>query len=728
MDQNSTFSKANRWSIFLAIWAISAILFLTDSLTDDWFFFGAGVIFLVALVKFLRTDQAQIRIYQFRQLSEEFLSHFAHYQIPLTVSVTFIAAYWMYRSAQYLKPNANTPELTVAFQYLVLGFAAMGLATLFSHHKITLQSRSFTHISPPRTNWVFVGFGTFLLWALAEANGHLLEINRLVNVTNFSQLWLLCGGTLFVVWGLGGGAIPRRFPHIYKSETLAVIGITIFAFICRVWHLETAFHKFIDELNFAGYALFFKNDDSIHLLSPEVRGFPAIYSFFQFLGTEIWGRNLFAIRMVSVIFGTLTIPALYFLAKQLFDHKTALIAAALLAVFPPHVHHSRLALNNIADPLFGTLAFAFIARGLRYNRRLDFAIGGAALGLTQYFYEGGRLLFPPLMVGWLIFGFIFWRPRPQLRGLLMSAFAAFIIAAPIYYTLYARDGSSAPRFDQEASDLDFSKVFSDEEIQDQYLENLRFSFLVYVNQPEWLHIYYGGDYGLILPFLLPVFFLGVGFTLWRFYTPAILLIFWLLLTSFGTSILFRPVLTPRYVVLFPILPLFIAIGFRYTAQLIWHPRLSLRYQSLALAVLVSVFAFAQIFFYATIHLDRYNQQIRQNARYDGEDAILRSSDFDFGTQVYIFSEETIDQNYGRGVLNFLTDGVLFYVISPRTLNEQRIANMPQTMDNAFFLDPYDQQTLRWLQKYFILEEPQYSHYNVPSEKQLVLYYAHAREN
>jgi hypothetical protein len=58
-------------------------------------------------------------------------------------------------------------------------------------------------------------------------------------------------------------------------------------------------------------------------------------------------------------------------------------------------------LNNIADPLFGTLAFAFIGRGLLHGRRTDFAIGGAMLGLTHYFYEGGRLLYMPLALAWI---------------------------------------------------------------------------------------------------------------------------------------------------------------------------------------------------------------------------------------------------------------------------------------------------------------------------------------
>ena len=118
----------------------------------------------------------------------------------------------------------------------------------------------------------------------------------------------------------------------------------------------------------------------------------------QAWGVGLLGRNLEGLRILSVIVGTLGIPALYFLAKELFDRKTALLAALMPGRFPPHIQFSRIALNNIVDPLFGTLALAFLVRGLKYNRPLDYALSGAALGLTQYFYEGGRLLFPALIL------------------------------------------------------------------------------------------------------------------------------------------------------------------------------------------------------------------------------------------------------------------------------------------------------------------------------------------
>src|SRR5690606_27829994 len=125
---------------------------------------------------------------------------------------------------------------------------------------------------------------------------------------------------------------------------------------------------------------------------------------------DILGHNLTGLRIFSAVFGTLTVPALYLLARELFDRRTALLAALLLATFPPHIHFSRLGLNNIADPLFGVLALAFLVRGLKRGGLRDYALSGVMLGLTQYFYEGGKLLYPLLFGAWLLLALCFWRP------------------------------------------------------------------------------------------------------------------------------------------------------------------------------------------------------------------------------------------------------------------------------------------------------------------------------
>ena len=176
----------------------------------------------------------------------------------------------------------------------------------------------------------------------------------------------------------------------------------------------------MDELNFvSGMTNFWKPNHPIGLLTPmdNISPFTWLFPYWQSIFVGIFGRNMAAIRAVSAVIGGLTVPALYLLAQTLFNRRVGLLAAFLLATFPPHIHYSRIALLSITDPLMGTLALAFLARGLKRGTRLDFALAGVFLGLTQYFFEGGRLLFPALalawVIGWRLFGRRMSRPMPR---------------------------------------------------------------------------------------------------------------------------------------------------------------------------------------------------------------------------------------------------------------------------------------------------------------------------
>src|SRR5690606_6634794 len=121
------------------------------------------------------------------------------------------------------------------------------------------------------------------------------------------------------------------------------------------------------------------------------------------------------------------------------------LAALILATLPTHVHFSRLALNNAADPFFGTMALALLARGMHSHRAADFAMAGAFLGLTQYFYEGGRLVYPILTLIWLVFAVSLWKRKAS--GILITLITAVIIAFPVYYALHGLE--ITPRLDNQ---------------------------------------------------------------------------------------------------------------------------------------------------------------------------------------------------------------------------------------------------------------------------------------
>lgn len=623
-------------------------------------------------------------------------------------------------SAYFLRPAASNRDLILAALCFILATLAIGFVVYAKN--LTFQKSISPEVAPSsRINWLITLLGCLSLAALTESNANLLGIAQLSNLSHLLQMLLLVIGTLLLAWGMGGGGLPhfRANPVI-----LALVGvITLVGLGLRLWKLETAVHQFIDEANFSAVVLYFFRPATNALLKPEIRGFPSLYAYLQFQGVSVFGRDLFGLRFPSVIFGTLTIPAIYFLARTLFDRTTALIAAALLAVFAPHLQFSRLGLNNIADPLFGTLAFAFLAQGFKSHRRLDFALGGACLGFTQYFYEGGRLLYPPLVIAWIAIGFLLWKPRPRPDHLAIAGLTALLVAAPVYLTLYAHDFPLAPRLDLEARWSDEWKQFGEQAAPRPYENSLRDSVLAITTRPEVERYYYGGKQGLIPPFLLPLLFLGIAFVLWRFYTPAFLLVLWLLANIIGASLLRQTLPSARFVVSFPAMVLLMAIGLRYTVNLLIPQENYSSLQNITLALILVPILIYYPFYYFGPHLYTFNDQFRSKWAYDGQDALFRSADFPDGTHIYIISDNAIDAVSASQILQFLNDQLSIQVLSPSALSTATVAAFPTDKDSAFFIEPLDSTSLDLLSRHFNLQSPQNSPFDVQIGRQLVLLYA-----
>ena len=137
---------------------------------------------------------------------------------------------------------------------------------------------------------------------------------------------------------------------------------------------------------------------------------------------------------MSIFAGSLTVVALYWLARTLFNRATAVLAAIFLAALHFHIHFSRIGLNNIWDGLFAVITLAAFTHGWATGRRTSYIIGGLALGFGQYFYVTFRI-FPLLILVWAGLTFLFNRQKffRRLPGLLISALVVFVVVLPLLY-------------------------------------------------------------------------------------------------------------------------------------------------------------------------------------------------------------------------------------------------------------------------------------------------------
>lgn len=633
-------------------------------------------------------------------------------------------------------------------------------------------------LQPGRINWMITGAGVALLAVLAEMNGNLLHLEIFQVVSSHVQIVLLVIGLALTSRGLGA---HQRITAAIGDHTarnrmtpLLLLAILALAFSLRYWQLGTAVHYLVDEMNTIPEVLSFKPAYNPVKLLTQMNGispFPWVFAYGQWAGTQFLGNTLEGIRLASAVTGTFTVLALYLLARTLFDSTAAVMAALLLATFPPHIHFSRLALLNIADPLVGTLGLAFLGRGLVHQRRVDYALGGAFLGLTQYFYNGGRMFYIPLAAVWVVLLIFLNRPstgkpsdsapspfftrlrdaaRIHWPGLRLALLALVIAIAPIYYTALAKGYPLVGRMEASGLSGDYWRDLMNEGRYGEYLHRLGWAFRFYVQNPDD-SIYYGGDTPLVLTALVPVFLIGLAYCLYHRRKPGpLLLALWVVAGGLGNSIMVMNAASTRFVIVFPALPLLVAVGIRYTLPLFWPLRFPvfafriqvslrrwLRYRwpprdvarhlrRLALA-LAAAAAIVQAVYYFGVHLPYYNGQLRLHHDFpDGYDAVFRSLDFPEATQIHIISGNPFSQMDAQGLMDFLKgDRREFSTLTISDFDQFYIDTLNCGLNHAFFIQLNDMRSLSLLRRNFYLRPPEYSPDRdiIPNERELVLYYA-----
>jgi 4-amino-4-deoxy-L-arabinose transferase-like glycosyltransferase len=145
-----------------------------------------------------------------------------------------------------------------------------------------------------------------------------------------------------------------------------------------------------------------------------------------------WAREHFlaAARLVTVLFGALTLLGVHLAARRLYDRETAFVASALYLFSPYALFYDRLVLTDPVQSAFATLSLWMSVRTAESGRARDGALLGLLLALSVFAKALGVLaFFTPALAFALLPG----ERRPRLRAF---AIAYGVAAALVGYPLW----------------------------------------------------------------------------------------------------------------------------------------------------------------------------------------------------------------------------------------------------------------------------------------------------
>jgi len=135
---------------------------------------------------------------------------------------------------------------------------------------------------------------------------------------------------------------------------------------------------------------------------------PPMYMYLNVPAVAIFGLTPLAARLPSAIFGFLTVPAFYFLARRLFrdiDLKIQIaslhldiptLAMLLLAISPWHLQFSRVGFEATVGLFFAVTSITTFLYALERPRLL--VVSAILLGLSSYTYHTQRIFVPLLFI------------------------------------------------------------------------------------------------------------------------------------------------------------------------------------------------------------------------------------------------------------------------------------------------------------------------------------------
>ncbi len=215
---------------------------------------------------------------------------------------------------------------------------------------------------------------------------------------------------------------------------LLILAVAIFFRFYKITEIPPGLYP--DEATNGVNALDALSAGKFKVFYPENNGREGLFMNIQALSVKVFGAQPWALRIVSGVFGTLTVLGLFFLTRLLWSERIALVASYLMAVSFWPVNFSRIGFRAIMLPFILVWAFYFLWKGLIDKKLSWLAIAGLIYGVGFHTYISWRV--SPVLI--VLFFLILLFNREYKKSFVIKSFLVLIIfsvlaASPllIYY-------------------------------------------------------------------------------------------------------------------------------------------------------------------------------------------------------------------------------------------------------------------------------------------------------
>jgi len=352
-------------------------------------------------------------------------------QAPLRTSLLLIGAI-LVTFSQMVMQDVPTDQRSRMIGLSILGVTLFLLAATNVMTNKEEPSR-FEQIIQRAADWfhvadwqvIFLFTSPFLSWIAWQAAG---EGKMMVGPVTAITAWILA-----IVLVILGSVGSWRRVNIEPRTLILPFTLTLAAFLVRGIAMDRFPIVLTGDEGSAGLeALRFLKGERNNPFVSAWYSFPSLYFLIQSVSVRFFGETTLALRLPSAIAGALTVTAVFYVGKAMFDQRSGLFAAIFLAAYNYHIHFSRIGLNNIWDGLWYVIVIGAIWYGWEHEQNKAFAVAGFSLGVAQYFYPSGRALIIPFLVWLFLVGF---SDKDKFKRILPALVIMFIVSAVIVLPL-----------------------------------------------------------------------------------------------------------------------------------------------------------------------------------------------------------------------------------------------------------------------------------------------------